>query len=125
MLDGAVTMEFWGLWLWLLEFNNLHILYGCPNQTLSFFLLLLLFFYSHLACTLVGFNCSVFRDWIVVNDTFLGMYYAMGESCGNINREVQVSISYTLCIWYTIVHSLFIQCPTSVLALCVVSVGLF
>ena len=44
---------------------------------------------------------------------------------GNINREVQVSISYTLCIWYTIVHSLFIQCPTSVLALCVVSVGLF
>ena len=42
--------------------------------------------------------CSVFRDWIVVNDTFLGMYYAMGESCGNINREVQVSIPYILCI---------------------------
>ena len=58
----------------------------------------MLFFHPHLVCTLVGVICSVFRDWIVVNDTFLGMYYAMGESCGNINREVQVSIPYILCI---------------------------
>jgi hypothetical protein len=33
----------------------------------------------------------VFRDWIITNDTFVGMDYVMGESCGDINRETKVS----------------------------------
>jgi N-acetylglucosamine-1-phosphate transferase gamma subunit len=32
----------------------------------------------------------VFRDWIITNDTFVGMDYVMGESCGDINRETKV-----------------------------------
>ncbi len=32
----------------------------------------------------------MFREWIIENDTFMGMYFAMGESCGDIDREAKV-----------------------------------
>ena len=34
--------------------------------------------------------CSVWRDWIVVNDTFVGLNYVLGEQCGAVDREAKV-----------------------------------
>ena len=35
----------------------------------------------------------MFTDWIIENETFVGMFYTMGESCANLqDREIKVSI---------------------------------
>ena len=39
---------------------------------------------------------SVWQDWIVENDTFVGMKFVMGEQCGAVDREAQVSLIYMI-----------------------------
>ena len=40
--------------------------------------------------------CSVWQDWVVENDTFVGMKFVMGEQCGAVDREAKVSLAVQL-----------------------------
>ena len=42
---------------------------------------------------------SLWHEWIIENDTFAGMHYTLGETCGTSDREAAVSIPYrtTIC----------------------------
>ena len=33
---------------------------------------------------------SVWREWLIENDTFVGMHYVMGQECSVGDREVKV-----------------------------------
>ena len=38
-----------------------------------------------------AFTCfRVWQDWIVENDTFVGLNFVMGEECGAVDREAKV-----------------------------------
>lgn len=37
------------------------------------------------------FYFRVWQDWIVENDTFVGMNFVMGEQCGAVDREAKVN----------------------------------
>ena len=35
----------------------------------------------------------VWRDWIVENDTFVGLNFILGEPCGAVDREAKVNFN--------------------------------
>ena len=61
----------------------------------------LLAIFDEIPCTIVHclisyyyyyYYCSVWREWVVDGDRFVGMRFALGEKCGKTDREAKVKI---------------------------------
>ena len=51
---------------------------------------LMILFRSSLCCSSTLHSYRVWREWLIENDTFTGMLFAMGERCGSRDREAKV-----------------------------------